>query len=66
MHILIDDVKHLYGSYLDIKVFLQNAVENGLLEAPSLILGGNLNLILLAREVWGTNYRLDPLVGWFN
>ena len=39
--------------------------ECGLLSSPSLILGGDLHLVLAIREVWGSNPHFDPMAGWF-
>ena len=55
-----------YASYRGRQLFWNEVLDSGILEDPSLILGGDLNLVRASREVWGTHFRLNPLTGWFN
>jgi len=55
-----------YGPYRERLLFCQAIGSSGALESDSLILGGDLNLTISSREVWGVNARLDPLADFFN
>lgn len=39
---------------------------HGLLDLSSLVIAGNLNLIVNASEIWGAKARMDPLQLWFH
>jgi len=53
------------GPYKERLSFWQLAENTGVLEEESLIVGGDLNLTLSTREVWGVISRLDPLADYF-
>jgi hypothetical protein len=55
-----------YGPYGDRQLFWDNVKLDGLLKEPGLILGGDLNFTIFAREVWGSYSRSDPLASYFN
>lgn len=55
-----------YGHYSNRKHFWDVMVEDNLLEDPILIMGGDLNLVVSTREVWGANPGMDPLLGYLS
>jgi hypothetical protein len=55
-----------YGSYADRQSFWNNIKEDGLLKESNLIIGGDLNFIIFAREIWGSSARSDPMDSYFN
>ena len=46
-------------------VFWDNIVHSGLLNDPSLILAGDLNLTLSSTKIWGSINVVDPLANYF-
>jgi hypothetical protein len=63
-----DKVKlvNCYAPYKDRENFWQPIIDYGLLKEPGLIVGGDLNFILSAREMWGSSARADPLFDFFS
>ena len=58
-------VLNCYGPYSGRQQFWEAVGGSGILQDPFFILGGHLNLILDASEVWGSFSRLDPLSNSF-
>ena len=58
-------VINCYGPYRNRDLFWDKVLRGGLLSAPNLILGGDLNLTMNAVETWGRRAVLDPLVSHF-
>jgi hypothetical protein len=58
-----------YGPYGNRQLFWDNLKLDGILKEPDLILGGDLNFIVSAREVWGHSSRrthwLPILINYF-
>jgi exonuclease III len=63
-----DTVKLLncYAPYKDREALWQQISDSGLLREDNLIVGGDLNFTLSAREVWGNLARIDPLAEYFS
>jgi hypothetical protein len=63
----VDKVKLLncYAPYKDRELFWQPIIQSGLLREECIIVGGDLNLTLYARELWGELARSDPLADYF-
>jgi hypothetical protein len=64
----VDRVKLLnyYAPYKERECFWKPLMECGLLGEDGLIIGGDLNFTLSAREVWGPMARSDPLTDYFS
>ena len=60
LHIL-----NVYGPYREREFFWNKALRGGLLNLPSLVLGGDLNLTLHSSEIWDSKATLDPLSDHF-
>ena len=58
-------IANCYGPYADRHKFWSEMEDSGLLKDLLLILGGDLNLTLSDREVWGHHSWLDHLSDWF-
>ena len=52
--------------YYERHEFWGAVVNNGLLDDHSLIMEGDLNIVLSTREIWGPYSRIDPLVDFFS
>jgi hypothetical protein len=55
-----------YGMYVDRQSFWNTIKKDGILKESNLILGGDMNFTISAREIWGNNARSDPLAAYFN
>jgi hypothetical protein len=55
-----------YAPYKDRELFWQPIIDSGLLREEGIIVGGDLNFTLSAREVWGDLARSDPLADYFS
>jgi hypothetical protein len=55
-----------YGPYANRQMFWDNLKVDGILKESDLILGGDLNFTVSAREVWGCSARNDLLASFFN
>jgi exonuclease III len=64
----VDQVKLLncYAPYKEREFFWQHILDSGLLSEEGIIVGGDLNFTLSAREVWGNLARSDPLADYFS
>ena len=54
------------GLMLRANIFWDEVGMDGILKKSNVNLVGDLNLTLLAKEVWGSNIRLDPVASFFN
>lgn len=52
-------VLNVYGPYLERVDFWKKLLDLGILFDPGLILAGDLNLTLSAKEIWGHQSRID-------
>ena len=64
MNFTLDAINY-YGPYRNRVLFWDNVLRGGLLSAPNLILGGDLNLTMNASESRGHKAILDPLAPHF-
>ena len=55
-----------YGPYTECIDFWKEVEVDGILKSSNVILGGDLNLTLLVREVWGAHICLNTLASFFN
>lgn len=56
---------NIYGPYMDRVHFWEGLLINSFCDWDKVILGGNLNFSLRAREVWGMRAYLDHLTDFF-
>lgn len=54
------------GPYYYRKIFWEEIIDEGLLQHPNFIIGGDLNMVLSGKEVWGRNNILDVLAPFFS
>jgi hypothetical protein len=57
---------NLYGSYVDRRPLWESLGDFGVFDFDFILLGGDLNLTLSLREVWGSHLNQDPLDAFFN
>lgn len=55
----------VYNPYFDKQLFWDGLLSFGILNDPSLILEGDLNLTVLVNEVWGQRAKSNPLAIFF-
>jgi len=55
-----------YVPYKDGDSFWNQLLVSRLLGEENLIIGGNLNFTLSAREIWGDQARIDPMEDFFS
>jgi hypothetical protein len=55
----------VYGQCMDRKTFWKKCVDKGIMLHNDLIMAGDLNFTLNAKEIWGTAISLDPLATFF-
>ena len=58
-------ILNIYGSFNNRRVYGDNLTSNGLWEDINMVIGGDLNLTISEREVWGKLARLDFLSNFF-
>jgi exonuclease III len=57
---------NIYGPYTDKRPFLEGLSNYGILQAPNVVIGGDLNFTLSLKEVWGKHPKRDLLEGFFS
>ena len=57
---------NVYRPYQNKEVLWDKIQHEGILKKKNIILGGDLNFTLSAREVWGSSTCIDPLVDYFS